>query len=207
MPVVTTIKNTLKGFSDQKAGAIRRRARDTTVTTADVRKTTNAIFLIFDNVQHFHKQRDLRIGRENNMIIGIAATYIQLEVDASACDLLDQRRRIAMNLRKDVSVDQILGLIDQNHLKIVGRLQWIQALVNNIQEPSRTAFSNSLHLSCSGPATMTFPFVRTVTHSSSLRRRSPSSRVVEFMATTLRPTLVILGACPLNHVGLSYRIW
>jgi len=41
-----------------------------------------------------------------------------------------------MNLRKDISVDHILGLIDQNHLKIIGRLQWIQALVNNIPELS-----------------------------------------------------------------------
>ena len=123
MPVVSTIKSTLKMFSDQKAIAIRTRARDTTIITTDCRETTNMIALIFDNVQHFHKQRDLRIGRDNNMIIGIAATYIQLEVQAGACDVLDKRRRIAMNLRKDISVDHILGLIDQNHLKIIGRLQ------------------------------------------------------------------------------------
>ena len=40
-----------------------------------------------------------------------------------------------------------------------------------------------------------------------LRRCSASSRVVEFMAATLRPILVILEACPFNHVNLSYRIW
>jgi hypothetical protein len=136
MPVVTTIKTALKGFSDQKAVAIRTRARDTTIAITDGRETTKAILLIFDNVQHFLKQRDLRIGRDNSMIIGIAATYVQLEVKSTACDVLDKRKRIAMDLRKDVSIDQILGLIDQNHLKIVGRLQWLSALVNNIPQLS-----------------------------------------------------------------------
>src|ERR1700720_4138065 len=70
------------------------------------------------------------------MIIGIATTYIQLEVKSTACDVLDKQKCIAMDLRKNVSIDQILGLIDQNHLKIVGRLQWLSALVNNIPQLS-----------------------------------------------------------------------
>jgi hypothetical protein len=136
MPVVTTIRAALKGFSDQKAIAIRTRARDSSITIINGLKMIKAILLIFDNVQHFLKQRDLRIGRDNSMIIGIAATFVELEVQSSACDVLDKQRRIAMNLRKDVSVDQILGLIDENHLKIIGRLQWISALVNNIPQLS-----------------------------------------------------------------------
>jgi hypothetical protein len=56
---------------------------------------TKAILLIFDNVQHFMKQRDFRIGRENSMIIGIAATYVELNVQAAALDVGDKRRIFA----------------------------------------------------------------------------------------------------------------
>ena len=132
--MVNTIKCALKGFSDQKAITIRTNGRDTRVYTKDAREMTNAIFLIFDNVQHFLKQRDLRIGRDNSMIIGIAATYIELEIQAAACDIADKRNRIAQNKRKDLSVDRILDLIDQPHLKIIGTLQWIEALTRNIPE-------------------------------------------------------------------------
>jgi hypothetical protein len=34
------------------------------------------------------------MGRENRMVIGIAATYIELEVKAAALDVQDRRRRI-----------------------------------------------------------------------------------------------------------------
>jgi len=134
MPVVNTIKDALKGFSDQKAIIIRTHGRDTTVYTDNDRDTTNAILLIFDNVQHFHKQRDLRIGRDNSMVIGIAATYIELQIQAAACDIADKHRRIAQNKRKDMTVDQILDLIDQLHLKTIGILQWLEALTKNIPE-------------------------------------------------------------------------
>jgi hypothetical protein len=134
MPVINTIKQALKDFSDQKAVVIRTRGRDTTVYPKNGCETTSAILLIFDNVQHFLKQRDLRIGRENSMMIGIAATYVELEVQAAACDVMDKRRRIAENRRKDLTVDQILGLIDQPHFKIVGVLQWLEALTKNIPQ-------------------------------------------------------------------------
>jgi hypothetical protein len=90
MPVINTIKKSLKGFSDQKALMIRTCGRDTTMTKQNGRDTTNIILVIFDNVQHFLRQQDLRIGRENSMIIGIAATFIEHEVDAAACDILDK---------------------------------------------------------------------------------------------------------------------
>ena len=71
------------------------------------------------------------MGRENSMIIGIAATYIELEVKAVALDAQDKRRRIEQNLRKEIDTEKILGLIDQDHFKRIGRLQWIQALINH----------------------------------------------------------------------------
>jgi hypothetical protein len=75
MPALNTIKEALKGFSDQKAITIRARGRDTEVYTKNGRETTSAVMLIFVIVQHFLKQRDLLIGRENSMMIGITTTY------------------------------------------------------------------------------------------------------------------------------------
>ena len=134
MPSINTVKALLKGFSDQKAIAIRTRGRDTSVERINNRVMTKAILLIFDNVQHFMKQRDFRIGRENSMIIGIAATYVELNVQAASLDVVDKRKRIAQNLRMEVTVDKLLGLIDQDHMRKIGRLQWIEALTRNIPQ-------------------------------------------------------------------------
>ena len=54
------------------------------------------------------------------MIISIAATYIELDVRAAALDVQDKRRRIEQNLRKELNMDKILGLINQDHFKRIG---------------------------------------------------------------------------------------
>ena len=56
MPVINTVKSVLKGFSDQKAVAIRTQGRDTSTKTVNSCVMTWAILLIFNNVQHFMKQ-------------------------------------------------------------------------------------------------------------------------------------------------------
>lgn len=134
MPALNTIKRDLRGFSRQKAANILTMGRDLSTKTVDGKEKVRVVYLIFDNVQHFLKQRDLRIGRENRMIIGIACTFVELWVNPQALDPLDKRRRIALNLRKHVTVDYLLNLIDQRHLKNVFTLQWIEALTNYIPE-------------------------------------------------------------------------
>jgi DNA polymerase III delta prime subunit len=136
MPSINTVKALLKCFSDQKAVVIRTRGRDTSVKRINDRVMTKVILLIFDNVQHFMKQRDLRIGRENSMIIGIVATYVELEVQAAALDVVDKRRRIAQNLRMELTIDKLLSLIDQDHIRRIGRLQWVEALTRNVPQLS-----------------------------------------------------------------------
>jgi len=87
MPVINTVKSVLKGFLDQKSVAICVHRCDTSTKTVNGCVMTPAILLIFDNVQHFMKQWDLCMGRENSMIIGITATYIELEVRTAALDV------------------------------------------------------------------------------------------------------------------------
>lgn len=53
--------------------------------------------VVFDNIQTYIKQRDHRIGRENRMITGLAATAIEMEDYSPEAfnlkDLLDRQAR------------------------------------------------------------------------------------------------------------------
>jgi hypothetical protein len=76
------------------------------------RLLTKAKAIIFDNVQHFMRQRDIRIGLENRMIIGIACTFFEFTVDLMALDILDKRERIANSTRAQITVEELLQMID-----------------------------------------------------------------------------------------------
>ena len=94
--------------------------------------------VILDNVQTYHLQRDSRIGRENTIKIGVAATYVELpDVDPAAFDLRDKLRRVAESRRKDLTVEDLLGLLDQQHIETVGILQWLRVLTTHIPELSK----------------------------------------------------------------------
>ncbi|KAJ7779878.1 hypothetical protein B0H16DRAFT_1830349, partial [Mycena metata] len=144
-PSINTITRTLKGFSDQKAIVIRRRGRDvSTFKGPNGRLYTKAKAIIFDNVQHYFRQHDLRIGRENEMIIGIACTFFEFDVDLAALDVLDKRFRIANSRRAQLTVEELLSMIDQAHMKRVGTLQFIEALSNHI--PEAAGYKTMIHI-------------------------------------------------------------
>ncbi|TFK77674.1 hypothetical protein K466DRAFT_619406, partial [Polyporus arcularius HHB13444] len=86
-----------------------------------------------DNVQQHHKQRERRVGRENAMRVGVAGTVAEAEDFVPAAADLDERlRRVAEGLRKDLSVEAVLDMIDFEHLVEVAVLQWVQTLVNYV---------------------------------------------------------------------------
>lgn len=134
MPAVTTIKSAMRRMSDHKALVIRSLGRDVSVVKRDSRRLVKVKIIIFDNTQHFRRQRDFRMGRENSMIIGVAGTFSHRLVPESALDVLDRRHRISLNLRQQLTVDKLLGLVDMQHLREVGILQWIQALTTFVPE-------------------------------------------------------------------------
>ncbi|KAJ7136429.1 hypothetical protein C8R43DRAFT_893920 [Mycena crocata] len=136
MPSLETIKSSLRAISDQKALKIRMMGRDTGVVEIDGRKMVKAILVVFDNSQHLRRQRERRIGRENTMVIGISATFIQFFVDPAALDPLDRRRRIALNLRLKLTVNDLLIRIDFVHLRNVGALQYLSALATFVPQCS-----------------------------------------------------------------------
>ncbi|KAK7015588.1 hypothetical protein R3P38DRAFT_3276425 [Favolaschia claudopus] len=108
--------------------AMRKRGRDITVTIhPDGRIMVQAKGINFDNVQHFNRQRDARMGRENIM-------FYEFTVELAALDLLDKRKRISTSRRPQITVDDLLGMIDQPHWKVIGALQFIEALTNYVPE-------------------------------------------------------------------------
>ncbi|KAJ7886511.1 hypothetical protein B0H13DRAFT_1889227 [Mycena leptocephala] len=134
MPSINTIKSGLRGFSAQKAIRIKSMGRDTAVVEVNGRQMVKANIIIFDNSQHFRRQRERRIGRENMMVIGISATFMQRLVAVNALDPLDKQCRLSLNLRRTMMVDVILNGIDFPHLRQVGILQFIQAIATYIPE-------------------------------------------------------------------------
>ncbi|KAJ7463145.1 hypothetical protein B0H11DRAFT_2241122 [Mycena galericulata] len=93
---------------------------------------------------HFHKQRDFRIGRENSMSIGIAGTSFQFRVDLAALDISDKRNRIIQSRRPQITVEDLLAMIDQPHIKNIGILQFIESLTNYI--PHASVYKKELYL-------------------------------------------------------------
>ncbi|KII83514.1 hypothetical protein PLICRDRAFT_119348 [Plicaturopsis crispa FD-325 SS-3] len=125
MPAYTSIHRMMRALSEQEAK----------VTEAHGRDPTTVGIIRLDNVQNYLLQRDRRIGRQNKLNIGIAATYFEAEgIDPKAFDLDDKRKRLADSPRKDLDVYKLLGLIDHEHLEIIGVLQWLYVLVHYVPE-------------------------------------------------------------------------
>ena len=63
------------------------------------------VVIVMDNVQNFHLQRDPRIGRENTMNVGLAATLIEIDgVDPRAFSLDDKQLRLMNSEREALTV-------------------------------------------------------------------------------------------------------
>lgn len=117
-----------KGFrwlSDQEAQLTRAHGQDPEVGG----------YIILDNVQNQHVQRDPRIGRVPVMNVGIAGIYVEIpEFNAQDFDADDKRTRLTQNKRKSITVDTLLGFIDQEHHEYISMLQWLQVLTRYIPE-------------------------------------------------------------------------
>ncbi|KAF9500116.1 hypothetical protein BDN71DRAFT_1577613 [Pleurotus eryngii] len=136
MPSINTLKVALKVFSDKKADVIRSLGHDSAVQKelATGEEFVYINHILFDNVQHFLKQRDQWIRRENSMVIGIAATYICLKASPRVCDLGERQQILDLKKREQLTVDQLISLIDQSLLRQIGVLQWLGALAKFIPE-------------------------------------------------------------------------
>ena len=129
MPSYSAIYKTMRSLAEQEAA----------VTKAHGRDPTKWGIIRLDNVQQYIRQRDMRIGCENKMQIGIAATYFENEgFVPGAADLDDKRRRISENKRKYLTIDQLVGSIDHEHLetlhivRIIGQVLFENAATKGV---------------------------------------------------------------------------
>lgn len=125
MPSYSSIYKTLQSLADQEG-----------IVTKEIGRDPNKIVMLrVDNVQQWIRQRDLRIGRENIMEVGIGGTaFVVKGFVKGADDLDDKAARIAQNKRKDVTVETYLSWIDHNHLEVIGILHWLRTLTSMVPE-------------------------------------------------------------------------
>ena len=79
--------------------------------------------------------QDLWIRHESRMLIGVPATYFEIDTNLfihGTADLDNKLVKILENKRRDVTVETYLKLINHEHLERVGILYWLWTLVSNI---------------------------------------------------------------------------
>lgn len=94
------------------------------------------LFVRLDNVQQYFKQWQQRIGKENQMVVGLAAYAAEAVhfTDPTVVDLDNHLDRRRMNRRKELTMAQLEGWLNFDHAEQVGTLQWLNSLVNHIPQ-------------------------------------------------------------------------
>ncbi|THG93874.1 hypothetical protein EW026_g7477 [Hermanssonia centrifuga] len=88
-----------------------------------------------DNIQQYLKRREMRMGKTNQMKIGMSAMVNEIEdFNPIAFDLDDKLKRIRESKRRELTTEKLLDMIDGDHSICVGVLQWLQVLVNYIPQ-------------------------------------------------------------------------
>ncbi|KAJ7680071.1 hypothetical protein B0H17DRAFT_1232529 [Mycena rosella] len=91
--------------------------------------------IVLDNVQQYCRQRDHRIGRQDVLKIGTAATAILLEDCApGAFDLQDHLERVMRQERRELTTEFLFEDIDWPYIQDLMALHWVRILVNFIPQ-------------------------------------------------------------------------
>ncbi|KAJ7447560.1 hypothetical protein B0H11DRAFT_1878681 [Mycena galericulata] len=90
---------------------------------------------VLDNVQQWCRQRDLRLGRQDVLKVGCAATAILLEDCApGAFDLQDHLDRVMKQERKEMTTESLYDDIDWDYIHELTALHWVRILVTFIPQ-------------------------------------------------------------------------
>ncbi|KAF8193831.1 hypothetical protein K438DRAFT_1486980, partial [Mycena galopus ATCC 62051] len=82
------------------------------------------------NVQQYCRQRDHRIGRQDVLKIGTAATAILLEdCLPGAFDLQDHLDRVMRRERRELTTKSLFQSIDWQYIHNLSALHWVRILV------------------------------------------------------------------------------
>ncbi|KAJ7738991.1 hypothetical protein B0H16DRAFT_1424719 [Mycena metata] len=91
--------------------------------------------LVLDNIQEYCRQRDLRLGREDVLKIGTAATAILLEDCApGAFNLQDHIDRVMLQERRNLTAQSLRADIDWKYVHELTAIIWVRILVNFIPQ-------------------------------------------------------------------------
>jgi hypothetical protein len=203
MPSYSTLYRTLDGLSVEEASTALNHGRD---------RTTTGVFL-FDNVQNLARVRDLRIGWENHMNVGMSGLWIEARktIDVSVFDLNDKRRCIANNLRAGLTVDQLLGFLDREDADTTGYLQWLEVLVRCIKPLHH--FKDEVSGRYRATAKLTIPLEKAVVYP--LAASGKKETIPSELKDGLLDFLAQLGQVPTDYIhrkliiggdGLSYAM-
>ncbi|KAJ7458253.1 hypothetical protein FB451DRAFT_1406554 [Mycena latifolia] len=91
--------------------------------------------IVLDNVQQYCRQRDHRLGRQDVLKVGTAATAILLEDCApGAFNLQDHLDRVMKQERRELTIDSLYGDIDMGYIHELTALHWVRILVHFIPQ-------------------------------------------------------------------------
>jgi hypothetical protein len=93
--------------------------------------STRGLDLVFDNVQTYAKQWEMRIGRENVMKVGMAATAVEIDdfnPDAVGLEKRRQLVREGKEKKMGLTAEGLLKLLNADHARTTGALHWLQIL-------------------------------------------------------------------------------
>ncbi|KAJ7767930.1 hypothetical protein DFH07DRAFT_769449 [Mycena maculata] len=153
MSAPTTIRRALIKLSQEEAR----------VTADHGRDPTTAGFLFINNTQNYARQREQRMGRETVMNVGMSGLWFEApDVDVEVFDLAGKRALIALNLRKDVTVDDLLGFLDQEDADLTGTLHVLDVLVRCM--PSLKPLRKEISMRFSATAKLSAPSGQAIVH-------------------------------------------
>jgi hypothetical protein len=91
--------------------------------------------IVLDNVQQYCRQRDHRLGRQDVLKVGTAATAILLEDCApGAFDLQDHLDRVLKQERRQLTTQGFYDSIDWAYIHEITALHWVRILVHFIPQ-------------------------------------------------------------------------
>ncbi|KAF9645275.1 hypothetical protein BDM02DRAFT_3071707, partial [Thelephora ganbajun] len=93
--------------------------------------------LVFDNVQTYAKQWEMRIGRESVMKVGMAATAVEINNFNPEVVKLENRRQLihkGKEKKMALTAEGFLKLLNADHAQMVGALHWLQILTTYIPQ-------------------------------------------------------------------------
>ncbi|KAJ7572432.1 hypothetical protein C8J56DRAFT_807505 [Mycena floridula] len=114
--------------------ALQKLAASDLLVIQDIAKDESSFWVLrLDNIQHYVRPRNFKVGHEAVMKIGTAGTvFLFQSFSKAAVDISSKLACVKENKRKDLDMQQLHKFIDTDHLNKMCSLQWLRILVHFI---------------------------------------------------------------------------